>query len=126
MAVEELKFGDNDRLSAEVALLAQADLLILLTSVDGLLDGEGRTVRVIEDMDAVVGLARQEKGKLSVGGMVSKLQAVRLAVDAGITTFIAHGRMPGQIGAVVAGEAVGSCFVPGSGSKGVAAMLEDE
>jgi glutamate 5-kinase len=118
VAVEELKFGDNDRLSAEVALLAEADLLILLTSVDGLLDGEGRTVRVIEDMDEVVGLARQEKGKLSVGGMVSKLQAVRLAVDAGITTYIAHGRMPGQIGAVVSGESVGSKFVAGSGSDG--------
>ncbi len=113
VAVEELKFGDNDRLSAEVAILARADLLVLLTSVDGLLDAEGRTVARVEDIEAVAGLARQEKGKLSVGGMVSKLQAVRLAVEAGITTFIAHGRKPGQMGQIARGEAVGSCFVAG-------------
>ncbi|RYD77208.1 MAG: glutamate 5-kinase, partial [Verrucomicrobiaceae bacterium] len=55
VAVEELKFGDNDRLSAEVAMLAKADLLILLTSVDGLLDQNGQLVPRVEDVDAVSG-----------------------------------------------------------------------
>ena len=105
VAVEELKFGDNDRLSAEVAVLAHADLLILLTSVDGLLDGSGKLVPKVEDVDAVAGLAKDEKGRLSVGGMVSKLQAVKLAVTRGIPTWIANGRTPARIAAVLKGEA---------------------
>jgi glutamate 5-kinase len=111
VAVEELRFGDNDRLSAEVATLAKADVLILLTSVDGLLDEKGQTVPVVDDIDEVACLARQEKGKFSVGGMVSKLQAVRLAVDAGISTHIVSGRKAGQIGAVMAGQPAGTAFV---------------
>ncbi len=112
VAVEELKFGDNDKLSAEVAMLARADLLILLTSVAGLLDPDGHTVPVVEDIDRVAGLARQEKGRLSVGGMTSKLQAVRIAVEAGIPTWIVSGRKPRQIGAAVKGKAKGTRFVP--------------
>ena len=111
VAVEELKFGDNDRLSAEVAMLAGADLLILLTSVDGLLDASGSTVAEVDDVEAAARLARDEKGKFSVGGMTSKLQAVKLAIGAGIPTHIASGRKPGQIGAIVAGAPVGTRFI---------------
>ncbi len=111
VAVEELKFGDNDRLSAEVARLAGADILILLTSVDGLLDETGRTVSEVADIDAVAGLARQEKGRLSVGGMTSKLQAVKTAIDAGIPTWIVSGRQPGQINAIAGGKSAGTRFL---------------
>jgi glutamate 5-kinase len=111
VAVEELKFGDNDRLSAEVAILAHADCLILLTSVDGLLDLHGVVVPEVADMNAVANLARSDKGRLSVGGMVSKLQAVGLAVDAGITTFIGHGRKPGRIAAMLSGKKSGTRFL---------------
>jgi glutamate 5-kinase len=111
VAVEELRFGDNDRLSAEVAVLVEADLLILLTSVDGLLDQAGKIVRVVKDIDRVASFARNEKGKFSVGGMVSKLQAVKLAVDAGISTYIAGGRLAGRIPAIAAGEPVGTRFI---------------
>jgi len=110
VAVEELKFGDNDRLSAEVAMLAKADMLILLTSVDGLLDERGQTVREVEDIDDVAQLARNEKGRFSVGGMASKLQAVRMAVEAGIATHIASGRKPRQIPAILAGKPAGTRF----------------
>lgn len=110
VAVEELRFGDNDRLSAEVALLAKADVLVLLTSVDGLLDADGKTVRQVVDIDSVTNLARDDKGKFSVGGMVSKLQAVRTAVDAGVLTYIASGRKAGQIPAIVKGKLVGTRF----------------
>lgn len=110
VAVEELRFGDNDRLSAEVAMLAEADLLILLTSVDGLLDEAGRTVPEVKDVDAVANLVRQEKGRLSVGGMSSKLQAVKIAVDAGIPTWIASGRKEAQITAIASGKAAGTRF----------------
>ena len=82
VAVEELRFGDNDHLSAEVATLASANLLIILTSVDGLMDGNGNVVPVVRDIDSVAGLVREDKGKLSVGGMVTKLEAVRLALAA--------------------------------------------
>jgi glutamate 5-kinase len=111
VAVEELKFGDNDRLSAEVAILACADVLILLTSVDGLLDRHGETVREVADVAAVHALVRAEKGKFSVGGMESKLQAVRLAVEAGIPTHIASGRKAGQISAIIAGKNAGTRFL---------------
>jgi glutamate 5-kinase len=111
VAVEELRFGDNDKLSAEVAVLVEADLLILLTSVDGLLDQDGKIVRVVADIEGVAGLAREEKGKFSVGGMISKLQAVKVAVKAGIPTYIASGRKPGRIPAIVAGKPMGTHFV---------------
>jgi glutamate 5-kinase len=110
VAVEELKFGDNDRLSAEVAILAAAEKLILLTSVDGLLDERGETVPEVKDIDAVTSLVRQEKGRLSTGGMKSKLQAVKLAIEAGIPTWIASGRKEGQITAIAAGQPAGTRF----------------
>ena len=110
VAVEELRFGDNDKLSAEVAMLARADLLVILTSVDGLLDGAGKTIPLVEDIDSVAGLAHEGKGKFSVGGMVSKLQAVKMAVDAGIPTVVGNGRRPGQLRAIAAGKPAGTRF----------------
>ena len=66
MAVEELRFGDNDQLSAEVAMLAKADLLVLLTSVAGLLDDDGQTVPVVRDLAEVAGwCARRKAGSRS-------------------------------------------------------------
>ena len=112
VATEELSFGDNDRLSAQVATLAGADLLIILTQVDGLLDGNGKVIPMVRDIDKVKGLANDNKGRFSRGGMVSKLEAVRMAVDAGITTVIMNGRDPERIPAVVAGDAVGTRFLP--------------
>ncbi len=111
VAVEELKFGDNDRLSVDVAVLADADLLILLTQVDGLLDSDGKIVRQVRDIERVKNFVRSEKGRFSVGGMISKLDAVQMAVDAGITTAIINGREPQRIAAVVAGENAGTHFV---------------
>lgn len=110
VAVEELNFGDNDRLSAEVATLVRADRLIILTSVDGLLDGAGRVVPEVRDFGAAGGLVRSEVGRVSRGGMVSKLQAARLAVGAGIPVFIASGRRAGRIAAIMAGRAAGTRF----------------
>lgn len=114
VAVEELRFGDNDRLSAEVAVLARADLLVILTSAEGLTpspDGRGEPIPVVEDIDAVVHLAGEGSGRLSVGGMASKLEAVRLAVGAGVPAVIAHGRTPGLLARIAGGESVGTRFV---------------
>jgi glutamate 5-kinase len=110
VAVEELRFGDNDRLSSEVATLVGADLLILLTSVDGLLDSGGRLIPEVDDFSAALSHVREEKGRLSVGGMVTKIEAARRAVGAGIAAVIASGLVPGVIARAAAGKPVGTRF----------------
>ncbi|HWA25004.1 MAG TPA: glutamate 5-kinase [Lacunisphaera sp.] len=110
VAVEEINFGDNDRLSAEVSILIDADLLIILTSVDGLQDAKGRVVPVVRDFNEVSGLVRSDKGHTSTGGMVTKLQAAQLAVKAGIPVNIASGRKAGLVYQIVAGKRVGTFF----------------
>ena len=113
VAVEELRFGDNDRLSAEVAILARADLLIVLTSAEGLTrepDGRGEPIPLVGNVDEVMHLASGSKGRLSTGGMGTKLQAVKLAVEAGVEAVIANGRRPGLLERIVRGENVGTRF----------------
>src|SRR5437660_7271672 len=111
VAVEELKFGDNDRLSAEVAMLAGANLLLILTQVDGLMDQKGNVIRRVRDIDRVKALATEGRARFAVGGMISKLEAVKMAVEAGIPTAIINGRQPDRIAAIVAGEQAGTRFV---------------
>jgi glutamate 5-kinase len=108
VAVEELKFGDNDRLSAEVALIVRANRLIMLTSVEGLLDASGNVVPRVTDFSAAGALVRSENGPLSVGGMVTKLQAAQIASAAGVKVVIASGRKPGVLAAIMSGRKVGT------------------
>jgi glutamate 5-kinase len=111
VAVEELKFGDNDMLSVRVAKLAGAKRIILLTSVDGLLDPEtNQLISEVADIDNVFRHVREDKGRFSMGGMASKLAAVKFAVDAGIETHIAHGRHPERLADIVAGNGVSTKF----------------
>jgi glutamate 5-kinase len=116
VADDELKgltFGDNDWLSFLIARLVKADLLILLTTVDGLLDSNGKRIALVENPRKVMRLVRAgEKGSLSKGGMDSKLKAVRAAVDSGIDTYIANGRKSVLL-PLVEGRNVGT-FFPGS------------
>lgn len=107
VAVEELHFGDNDRLSAEVAALVGADALVILTSVDGLLD-DGKLIPSVNSIDDAFRFVTEETGRFSVGGMRTKLEAARIAADAGIPTIIANGREPGAIVRIAQGEAVGT------------------
>jgi glutamate 5-kinase len=111
VAIEELRFGDNDQLSAEVAILCQADLLILLTSVPGLIDAEGKPLSAVVDIDSVLHLASEVTGAYSMGGMISKLQAAKMAVQAGVPTVIASGHQPDAIGSILRGEPVGTRFL---------------
>lgn len=114
VSTEELKFGDNDALSARLAGIVRADLLILFTSVDGLMP-PGETQRIVErvdDIQQVLAFARDEKGEYSTGGMISKLRAVEAAVQAGVETIIANGRRPQQIPDLVAGQGIGTRFAP--------------
>jgi len=116
VADEELKgqtFGDNDWLSFLIAKLVKADALILLTTVDGLLDSEGKRIPEVANLRNVARLVRPgEKGKLSKGGMDSKLKAVKAAVASGIDVYIANGRKS-VIAPLIAGKSVGT-FFPGS------------
>ena len=110
VAVEELRFGDNDRLSAEVAQLVGAHLLLLVTSSDGLTDSAGQRIAKAWDVSEVSQHVRADKGEMSVGGMRAKLQAVAFALSHGIGAFILDGRRPGQIAAAMVGHDVGTQF----------------
>jgi len=116
VADEELKgqtFGDNDWLSFLIAKLVKADALVLLTTVDGLLDASGKRIPEVACFKNVMKLVRAgEKGKLSKGGMDSKLKAVKAAVSAGIDTYIANGRKSVLV-QLLEGKSVGT-FFPGS------------
>ncbi|PQJ27886.1 glutamate 5-kinase [Rubritalea profundi] len=111
VAVEELSFGDNDMLSARVAALIGASQLILLSNIDGLLAPESTdVVEYVENVDDVLGFIRADKGKFSIGGMASKLKAVRIAVDAGIETVVAHGKHPERLDAITQGAGLCTRF----------------
>lgn len=121
VATFELRVGDNDKLSALVAKLVRASLLILLTRVPGLrgpdAEDENDIIREVTDIASVLGYANGEVGSRSVGGMKSKLEAVADAVGAGIETIIADGRHPEQLSALAAGDGVGTRFPVPSGVK---------
>lgn len=111
VAVRELRVGDNDVLSARVAKMLGARRLILLTAVDGLLNPKDQSlVKVVPDIDAVKELVVGTKGKFSIGGMASKLEAVRHARDAGIETIIAHGEHPERLSEIVEGGGICTRF----------------
>ncbi len=110
VAVEELRFGDNDRLSAEVAMLIDADHLVICTSADGLQDSSGKRISIVRDIADAFRHVRPEKGSFSVGGMQTKLEAVQLAVGGGIPATIIDGHKPDQIAAAVARRDVGTRF----------------
>ena len=116
VADEEIKgltFGDNDQLSALIAKLTCADALVLLTTVDGLLDDNARRVPEIYSVRDALKLVKEgQKGALSKGGMDSKLKAVKRASEAGANVVIANGRKAGVLEAIFAGKNVGT-FVPG-------------
>lgn len=113
----ELKFGDNDKLSALVASLLPADLLIILTTVDGLMENFGgadaRTVSLVERIDArVEQLAGGTDSPTAVGGMASKIQAAKIAVRSGIPLVIACGKKKNALARILEGQEEGTLFVP--------------
>jgi len=114
IAVEELdRFADNDTISALVANLLRADLLVILTVVDGLLDAQGNLVDLVMHVDEQAqGLVRKDKSKLGSGGMRSKLGAASLVTEAGQGMVIANGRKPNVLLRLLDGERVGTIFAP--------------
>lgn len=113
VAIDELRYGDNDLLSADVSILIEAEQLVLLTSVDGLFPPDSdQIVAEVAEMSDVFTFATSEKGSTSVGGMASKLRAVERATQAGIQTYIANGRRPEQLGQLIQGHGHGTRFLP--------------
>ena len=119
VAVEEIEFGDNDNLSALVAVLIEADLLVILSDVEGLyerdprLHADARLVSLVERCDDTLSYTTGAAGPLGRGGMTSKLQAARKAALSGIPTIIADGRHATSLPAVFSPDIpTGTLFLP--------------
>jgi glutamate 5-kinase len=119
-ATDEISFGDNDFLAAQVAMLVSADLLVLLTDIDGLHSADPRidpTATLIEDVHGIEELRGLDIGDstspLGSGGMRSKVLAAEIAGAAGIPAVICNGVRAGDLEAVLAGERAGTRFHPG-------------
>ncbi len=117
--IEEAQFGDNDNLSAMVANLIDADLLLILTDIDGLYtadpnkDPDARLIPLVEKIDArIEGLVSGSTSGLGTGGMVTKIEAAKMATACGVTVAIANGRQPDVLMRLAAGESVGTRFLP--------------
>ncbi|MGI6576794.1 MAG: glutamate 5-kinase [Eubacteriales bacterium] len=117
VAVEEILIGDNDTLSSTVACLVGADLLVILSDIDGLYDcdphinPEARLIDRVEDIDSLeasVGGAGSNRG---TGGMVTKLQAARMAVSCGVDTIVTRGDTPELLYDILDGKSVGTLFM---------------
>jgi len=117
VATDELRFGDNDRLAALVASMLGAELLVLLSDVDGLHDGHPSAgAPLLSRVDDLAALEPRHYGpsgsQVGTGGMASKLEAARVAAVSGAHTVIANARRPGVVPAAVGGEEVGTWFPP--------------
>ncbi len=117
VAVEEIVYGDNDNLSAIVAILVGAAALIILTDTDGLYsanpkkDREARRIPVVEEVtEDIRRLAGREGGSLGTGGMETKVHAAEVATRAGIDTFVINGTPPQNIYRLMDGEDLGTYF----------------
>ncbi len=117
VATEEIAFGDNDFLSVWVANLVQADLLILLSDVDGFYLADGSRVRWVKDSKQIektlVSHIRDKRKEKTVGGMKAKLAAARLAMQSGIPMLLVNGHKKRILDAVVQGKDVGTLFAAG-------------
>lgn len=116
VSYEEIKIGDNDQLSAHVAVMVQATRLIILSNVPGLMknaDGTGAVIPTVKKIDAKIeALAGKSASERSVGGMVTKLSAAKIALAAGIPMQIAHGRGEDILLKIGRGAKVGTLFQP--------------
>ena len=121
-----INFGDNDKLSALVASKTEADLLVILTDVDGLYTAEpssadARLIPLVAEITLEIeDLAREPSpaSKAGRGGIRTKIEAARIAAHSGCATVIAGGKLPGILTRIFAGEEVGTLFLPQTGLPG--------
>ena len=120
VSVDEIKFGDNDRLAALVCSLVEAELLIILTDVEGLHDADPREggvlIAEVNDIDTeaapVAGGTTSGPTGLGTGGMASKVAAARIAGRFGVPTVVASGRRERVVASILDGEPIGTVFWP--------------
>lgn len=119
VVVEEIRFGDNDNLSALVTNLVEADMLIIMSDVDGLYDKDpsehedAELIPVVERVTPKIeAMGGSSSSTLGTGGMTTKLKAAKKAALSGVGTLIVNGRSQGILGRVFAGEDVGTYFLP--------------
>lgn len=119
VAVEEIKFGDNDELSALTTNLMEADLLIILSDIDGLFDRdpkkapEAKKIPLVEDVDGLrLDAFDSSAGRLGTGGIRSKIEAARKAAHFGAAAVIANGNTPGILAGILGGHDHGTLFLP--------------
>jgi glutamate 5-kinase len=118
VAVEEIRYGDNDLLAALVCNLVSADALVILTDVDGVHDAPpgdgGRRIPVVRDIDIDPAwkVAAADPAGLGSGGMASKVQAARSAARHGVRTVVVAGRRPAVLHDTLAGADLGTLFIP--------------
>lgn len=117
VAIDEIVYGDNDSLSAIVAKLVNADALIILTDIDGLYDdnpNENEDAKLISQVDEItdelIAVAGGHGSRFSTGGMVTKLHAAQIAMDAGIDTIVMNGAAPESIYKALDGKQIGTFF----------------
>ena len=116
VATDEIAFGDNDFLSVWVASLVEADLLMILSDVDGFFLKDGSRVRVVEEWKQIEKLSlhlRDKKSERTVGGMKAKLYAARLAMQSGVPLLLVNGHEEKILERATAGEDVGTLFQAG-------------
>lgn len=119
VSVQEIKLGDNDRLSALVAGLCDADLLVILTTAEGLYEADPELspgARLIPEVQEITPEIKEYAAgtgdRLATGGMVTKLQAAEIATNSGVGMIIAGGKQAGVLHRILSGEAVGTYFHP--------------
>jgi glutamate 5-kinase len=111
VSTEEIRFGDNDQLASMVAPLVSADALVLLTDVEGVLDTDGNRIPTFTDAERIGQLA-ESRERVGSGGILSKVDAARKASRSGAAVVIAGATRAGVLGAIFAGEDVGTFFPP--------------
>jgi glutamate 5-kinase len=113
VATEEIKFGDNDQLAALVCNLVSADALIMLTDVEGVRDAGGARMPIVRDIEREAApVAGASSSGVGSGGMASKVGSARIVTRTGVPAVVAPGREPDVIARVLAGEDLGTLFVP--------------
>lgn len=113
VSVDEIKFGDNDRLGALTATLMDADLLVILSHVEGLLDRTGQRIPLVPTVTREIeALAGGTDRVTSVGGMKSKLEAAKIVTRSGAPMIIARGDQPDVLARILAGDEIGTLFLP--------------
>jgi len=113
VAVDEIRYGDNDIIAALTSNLIRADLLVILSVVDGLIGSDGQRIDAVRRIDSeVAALAHSHRSSWGSGGMASKLQAIRRVTEAGDYAVIADGRSKDVLLRLLGGEKVGTLFMP--------------